>query len=144
MLRHLVALCIAVSATLPMTTTPLSAQSTSSLEAERAAVLSEIRTNVIRTIGAQDQTVEVTVAGPLLIVLRVNSNMNESTHAGRDNEATAIASIASKAVAGKPAFKDVISLQVRYVVRSASGVDKVIDTVEFREDPSGVFQHHQT
>jgi hypothetical protein len=127
-----------------LTSAQVGAQIASSMESERASILSNIQTSVVRAIGAQAQTVEVTVSGPLLIVSRVNSNMNDSTHAGRDNEATAIASIVSKAVVGNAAFKDIISLQVRYIVRSSSAGDKVIDTVEFREGPNGVFQPHGT
>ena len=35
--------------------------------------------------------------GNILIITRVNSNMNNATHGGRDNEATAISSVVSKA-----------------------------------------------
>jgi hypothetical protein len=69
---------------------------------------------------------------------------NEATHAGRDNEATAIAAIVSKSITGKPEFSKLITLRVEYVLRSAQGDTKVIDTVEFREDPDGVFRYHST
>jgi hypothetical protein len=144
MLRYVAVICTAVSALIMLTSAQVGAQIASSMESERASILSNIQTSVVRAIGAQAQTVEVTVSGPLLIVSRVNSNMNDSTHAGRDNEATAIASIVSKAVVGNAAFKDIISLQVRYIVRSSSAGDKVIDTVVFREGPNGVFQPHGT
>ncbi len=143
MLRYLFAISIAVLALVTQANTTLHAQTTSAQEQERLSTLVDIRKSVVHSMGATDQTVEVIVERNVLIVLRVNSNMNESTHAGRDNEATAIASIASKAISGKAAFKDVVSLQVRYVIREGSS-DKAIDTVEFREDANGNFQHHQT
>jgi len=97
--------------------TTLHAQTTSAQDQERLSTLVDIRKSVVRSMGATDQTVEVIVERNVLILLRVNGNMNESTHAGRDNEATAIASIASKAISGKVAFKDVASLQVRYIIK---------------------------
>jgi hypothetical protein len=107
-------------------------------------VLADIRAAVVRAIGAQDQTVEIAVTDKALVVSRVNSNMNGSTHAGRDNEATAIASVISKAIAGKPEFANFVLLRVEYVTRSASGDSAVIDSVEFREDPKGAFRFHPT
>ena len=64
-------------------------------------------------------------------------------HAGRDNEATAIVSIVSKEVSGKPEFKNVIAIRVQYLTRSdLSGGDKVIDAVEFRKDTTRAFEFH--
>jgi hypothetical protein len=108
------------------------------------SVLADVRATVVRAIGAQDQTVEIAVTDKALVILRVNSNMNGSTHAGRDNEATAIASIISKAIAGKPEFANLVVLRVEYVTRSAVGDSAVIDSVEFREDPKGAFRFHPT
>ena len=83
--------------------------------------------------------------GNILIITRVNSNMNNATHGGRDNEATAIADVVSKAIAGKPEFSAIISLRVQYLAREAGDkTGKVIDTIEFRADPSGKFQFHKT
>lgn len=130
---------------------PLLAQSAYILRAQddpyhhvQQSVLADVRATVIRAIGARDQTVEITVTDKALIVSRVNSNMNGSTHAGRDNEATAIASVVSKAIAGKPEFANLVVLRVDYVTRSANGDSTVIDSVEFREDPRGAFRFHPT
>ena len=120
---------------------PVSSQTSQS----QADLLSEIRKLVVRAIGAPDQTVEIAVTGNMLTVLRVNSNMNDATHGGRNNEATAIAAIISKAIFGRPEFKNLVTLTVQFVVRPAPGAkSSVIDTVEFREDPSGQFRYHQT
>jgi len=71
--------------------------------------------------------------------------MNQSTHAGRDNEAMAIAGVVSNAIFGKPEFSKLVTIWVRYVVRSRpSGPSKNVDSIEFREDPNGVFRFHQT
>jgi hypothetical protein len=130
---------------------PLLAQSACILYAQDApyhriqqSVLADVRVSIVRAIGAQDQTVEVTVTDKILIVSRVNSNMNGSTHAGRDNEATAIASIVSKAITGKPEFDNLVVLRVAYVTRSAAGDSAVVDSIEFREDPKGAFRFHPT
>jgi hypothetical protein len=117
----------------------LPAQST-----QQSAVLADIQKSVIRTIGAQENTVEVAVMGNILIITRVNSNMNNATHGGRDNEATAISGVVSKAIAGKPEFNAIIGLRVQYLAREADKTGKVIDMIEFRADPSGKFQFHTT
>lgn len=108
------------------------------------SVLADVRAAVVRSIGAQDETVEITVTDKVLIVSRVNSNMKASTHSGRDNEATAIAAIVSKAIIGRPEFDNVIALRVDYVARAVGGDSKVIDSVEFREGQNGAFRFHRT
>ena len=60
------------------------------------ALLDTVRASIVKAIGAQDRTVEVLAAGNIVTVLRVNSNMNESGHGGRNNEAAAIAAVISK------------------------------------------------
>ena len=121
------------------------AQVSQAQNAQQSAVLADIQKSVIRTIGAQDNTVEVAVMGNILIVARVNSNMNSSTHGGRDNEATAIADVVSKAIFVKPEFNAIVSLRVQYIAREAADKNgRVIDTIEFREDPNNKFQFHKT
>lgn len=123
----------------------LHAQVSQTQSTQQSAVLSDVQKSVIRTIGAQENTVEAAVMGNILIITRVNSNMNNATHGGRDNEATAIADVVSKAIAGKPEFSAIISLRVQYLAREAGDkTGKVIDTIEFRADPSGKFQFHKT
>src|SRR5579859_4615551 len=121
----------------------LRAQVSTSQEAQRA-VLDGLRTSIIRSIGAQAPTVEIAVSDKVFTVLRVNSNMNRSTHAGRDNEAAAIATIVSEAIVGKHEFDSLVTLRVDYLDRSTSGESKVIDSVEFREDSAGRFRFHRT
>jgi hypothetical protein len=130
---------------------PLLAQSACILHAHedlyhhvQQSVLADVRATIVRSIGAQDETVEITVTDKVLIVVRVNSNMNDSTHIGRDNEAIAIAAIVSKAISGKPEFDNVVTLRVDYVARAVGGDNKVIDSVEFRQDPKGDFRFHRT
>jgi hypothetical protein len=130
---------------------PLLAQSVCILHANedpyhhvQQSVLADIRAAIARSIGAQDETVEIAVTDKVLIVMRVNSNMNESTHIGRDNEAAAIAAIVSKAISGKPDFDNVVTLRVDYVARAVGGDSNVIDSVEFREGPKGDFRFHRT
>jgi hypothetical protein len=123
----------------------LHAQVSQTQSTQQSAVLADIQKSVIRTIGAQENTTEVAVMGNILIITRVNSNMNNATHGGRDNEATAIAGVVSKAIVGKPEFNSIISLRVQYLAREAGDkTGNVIDTIEFRADPSGKFQFHKT
>jgi len=143
--RHFFLVSVAMTLLLSQTGAPLHAQGPLPQDMQRSPVLSDIRTSIIRAIGAQEATVEVTIKGNVLTVWRPNSNMNQSTHAGRDNEATAIATVVSNAIAGKPNFNRLVTVWVRYVVRSRpSGPSKNVDSIEFREDPNGVFRFHQT
>jgi hypothetical protein len=111
----------------------------------QGALPAELKTKIIRSIGAQPDTVEIGVAGNIVTVLRVNSNMNQSSHAGRDNEANAIAPIVAQVILAAPEFKNVHTIRVQYVSRrAAGGADTVIDTVDFRKTSSGSFEFHQT
>jgi len=143
--RHFFAVSVAMALLLSQTGATLHAQGALPQDIQRLSILSDIRTSIIRAIGAQEATVEVTIKGNVLTVWRSNSNMNQSTHAGRDNEAMAIATVVSNAIVGKPEFNRLVAIWVRYVVRSRpGGPSKNVDSIEFREDPNGVFRFHQT
>ena len=104
-----------------------------------------IQASIIKEIGAEEKTVEVTTSGNILIIARVNSNMNASTHAGRDNEAKVIGSLVAKRIADEPEFKKVVTIRVEYSVLSAPAAKrKVVDSIEFRKGQDGVFDFHQT
>src|SRR3974377_221242 len=103
----------------------------------------DARAKIVRTIGATPSAVEIGQTGSVITVLRINSGLNKGTHAGRDNEASTIAPIIADAVTGKPEFKDLTTIRVQYVIRSAPG-GKVIDTVDFRKTPGGTFEFHKT
>ncbi|HZP78896.1 MAG TPA: hypothetical protein VFB45_22355 [Pseudolabrys sp.] len=138
MKRHLCAFLFALSS-LPFLLNGAVQAQTPSL------VTDQLRTTIAKTIGAQADSVEIAVRESTLTVLRVNSNMNQSTHGGRDNEANAIGPIVAKAIAGSPDFKNLHTIRVQYVIRSTPGTtDKVIDTIDFRETPSGSFEFHKT
>jgi hypothetical protein len=141
--RDLIASLFSGLAVLPLSSMALLAQAPPAEKAELSS-LADIRSSIIRAIGAQDQTVEVGTTVTIFTVSCVNSNMNASTHAGRDNEATAIASIVSKAISEKPELSKLIVIRVQYVARAAPGGMEVIDAVEFRKNPSGVFEFHRT
>ena len=145
MLRHFVGATLVTLLSLLQLITALHAQIAPSQQAQQALVPPEIRTTIIKTIGALPETVEIVVSGNILTVLRINSDMNESTHGGRDNEANAIAPIVAKALSGNEKFKNLTTIRVQYVVRSASGAEtKIIDIIDFRKTPSGTFEFHKT
>jgi hypothetical protein len=81
-----IAASIAMALLLAETGATLHAQEATAQDAQRLSALPDIRTSIIRAIGAQNETVEVTVKGNVLTVWRPNSNMNQSTHAGRDKK----------------------------------------------------------
>ena len=141
MLRHFFASFIALSL-LSFQAETAHAQST---PIQQAQLPSALASTISGAIGAEPNTVEITLADNILTVLRVNSNMNKSTHGGRDNEANVIGTIVSKAIVGIPDFKNLHTIRIQYVVRSDSGRStKVIDSVDFRKSPAGSFEFHKT
>jgi hypothetical protein len=113
--------------------------------AARADTLGNIRAAVKKAIGAQPKTVEVTTSGNVMVVARPNSNMNASTHEGRNNEAKQIAAIVASSIGNSSRLRTVSTIRVDYMIRAtASSAGKVIDRVEFRQGPDGVFDFHQT
>ncbi len=112
---------------------------------QRTAVLENIKKSVIQKVGAQEKTVEVTISGNILTVARINSNLNDTTHDARNNEAIAIAPVVTKAIEDGPEFKTIHTIRVQYLVRRKLGEKgKVLDTVDFRKDSNGKFQFHET
>ena len=145
MVRNLfVAALIAATAGLAELNVPLYAQAPQSAAAARNSNLANIRASIVWKIGAGDQTIEVTSTDKILTVLRVNSHMNQSTHTDRNNEAMAIGETVAGAIEGRSEFKSLIVIRVEYVSRPVGGKARIIDTVDFRKDPKGIFQFHQT
>jgi hypothetical protein len=145
MSNHLVGATLIALLLLTQFNSTLHAQLTSSQQVQQVSVPPEVRTTIIRTIGAIPETVDIALSGSIVTILRINSNMNQSTHGGRDNEANAIAPIVAKALSGSEKFKNLTTIRVQYVIRSASGTDtKIVDTIDFRKSPSGVFEFHKT
>lgn len=141
----LVMTAILLVTVLGQSSSAVQAQTNSSQVGMQNGQLSEMKAAILRTIGAQEPTVQLAMAGSVLTVTRVNSNLNESTHAGRDNEARAILGAISNLITGKPEFKSLTTIRVEYVFRSVIGVvNRVIDAIEFREDANGLFQFHRT
>src|SRR5450631_78177 len=60
--------------------------------------IEDIRLLIVKNLGAQDNTVAVSITGGVFDILRVNSNMNDATHPEFNKEASAIASVVSKAI----------------------------------------------
>ena len=104
-----------------------------------------IEASIVKAIGAEAKTVKVTSSGSILLVTRVNSNMNGSTHEGRNNEAKVIAPLVAKEIGSNPKFENVSTIRVEYVARSSPATkSRIVDSVEFRKGPDGVFDFHQT
>ena len=111
----------------------------------QSATLDGTRDAIIRTIGAEKDTVAIVTTTKTVTVERINSNMNGTSHGARNNEAIVIGPIMSQAIADKPEFKAVVVIRVQYLRRSSPGSKaEVVDTVEFRKDASGKFQFHET
>jgi hypothetical protein len=137
-----VGLLVALSA--GSNSTSLNAQS-SAVTPRQATILESIQASVIRAIGAEEGTVEMATTPNIVSVMRINSNMNGSTHEGRNSEAREIASKVVTEIKDKPDFKEISTIRVDYSERSSSTDEsKVIDSVEFRRRPDGTFEFHQS
>ena len=124
--------------------TAAQAQAASSARVQ-LGTLASIEKSIVKAIGAEAKTVKVTSSGGTLLVARVNSNMNGSTHEGRNNEAQVIAPLVAKEIGSNPEFGNAMTIRVEYVVRSSPATkSKIVDSVEFRKGPDGVFDFHQT
>ncbi len=145
--RLLAAAGVAVGPTLLMSSHgPVLAQAPSVQQVQsQDALLGSIRDEIVQAIGARDATVEVTIVRNTLKVARINSSMNQTSHAARNHEAARIGPIVSRAISGKPELSRIHTIRVQYVARSKSGAyEKTIDIVEFRKDAGGAFQFHAT
>ena len=97
----------------------------------RSEFLDGLQSSVTKSIGAQDKTVEITLTDSVLTVLRVNSNQNASSHEGRNNEATSIVGVASKALGADATSVGVHTIRVHYLSRDSGHPDgNVVDHLE--------------
>ena len=123
---------------LMMDNSPVSAQAIDSS-------LQSIRTAIIQATGVPDASLDLKVKGNILIVSRINSTMNQTNHSARDGEASRIATAVAKSIADIAAYKNIHTIRVMYVATLKPGnQEKVVDTIEFRRDTSGVFHFHAT
>lgn len=141
--KYIIAISLLVGGLFVANTTVMLAQTTPTVPKQVESTAS-IQASIIKEIGAEEKTVEVKTSGNVLIIARVNSNMNTSTHAGRNNEAKVIGSLVAKRIANVPEFKKVVTIRVEYLVRSTPKKGKVVDSIEFRKGQDGVFDFHQT
>lgn len=117
----------------------------SSYARQHGAQLTKIRAAVIKVIGTQGDHVEIAVAGTVLTVARINFTMNPTDHGARAGEASRIAPAVATMIVGEAALNHVHAIRVRYINRAKPGTHgKVIDAVDFRQDPAGAFVPHAT
>ena len=113
--------------------------------AQAQVMPASIEASITKAIGAEAKTMKVTSSGSILLVTRFNSNMNGSTHEGRNNEAKVIAPLVAKEIGSNPKFGNVSTIRVEYVARSSPvAKSRIVDSVEFRKGLDGVFDFHQT
>ncbi len=114
-------------------------------QAEASASLGVVK-RAIASVTAYDTSVlEVAATGSQLTVKVINSPLAGRSAVEREGEAQRIASAVSSSIAGKPEFGSLNGIHVDYVVRNSDGSGAhVVDGVDFRKDPTGVFQHHMT
>lgn len=107
--------------------------------------LQSIRAAIIQATGVPDASLDVKVVGKIFVVSRINSPLNEVNHSSRDGEASHIATVVAKAVGDGTSYKDIHTIRVLYVAAlKRGGQQKIIDSIDFRKDPSGVFHFHAT
>jgi len=79
------------------------------------------------------------------VVSRINSALNQTNHSARDGEASRIATVVAKTISDGTPYRDIHTIRVLYVATlKPGGQQKIIDTIDFRKDPSGIFHFHIT
>jgi hypothetical protein len=107
--------------------------------------IEEIRLLVVENLGAADQTIEALLEGPIFTVLRVESPASKASHQEFNTEASSIGAVVARAIQNKAEYEGIHTIRVQFVSRSGSPVKgKIIDTVDLRKSPEGVFELHST
>ena len=107
--------------------------------------LQNVRAAIIQATGVPNASLDLKVAGKIFVVSRINSPLNQTNHSTRDAEASSIATVVAKTLGDGAPYKGVHTIHVVYVATlKAGGQQKVVDTIDFRKDPSGVFHFHAT
>jgi hypothetical protein len=145
MFRRLIIGLTGIALAVPVTATISHAQR-AQLRPDQVSELgrSKIKDAVVRVTGSGADTVEVTTTKSMIAVKLVNGNFNDAETVERENHASAIASAVSEEIVGNADFKTISSLRIEFVKRTPGGVSKILDAIEFRENPAGGFKHHKT
>ena len=107
--------------------------------------LQSVRTAIIQATGVPDASLDLKVAGKIFVVSRINSALNQTNHSARDGEASRIATVVAKTISDGTPYRDIHTIRVLYVATlKPGGQQKIIDTIDFRKDPSGIFHFHIT
>ncbi len=113
---------------------------------QTAAPEEALRLIASRSVGMPEASFEASSEPHVLIILRVNSTMNASSHEGRNNEAAAIAkAIAAEFKRKGKQYSAIQSIRVDYVQRTgAPAHDHLVDRIDFRKNAVGTFELHVT
>ncbi len=107
--------------------------------------LQSIRAAIIQATGVPDSSLDLKVAGKIFVVSRINSALNQVNHSARDGEASRIATVVAKTIDDGVSYKDIHTIRVLYVATlKPGGQKKIIDAIDFRKDPTGLFHFHAT
>ena len=87
--------------------------------------------------------VSISGRGHIFTVVRVNSSMNFAGHGARSEEASQIALLVSNCLNAKTPSNIIRIIQVAYLSRRTGSRDRIIDMVEFKYEPAGVFEFHR-
>jgi hypothetical protein len=112
-------------------------------EEQQQKSLIEVSDAVVAATGYDNRSLVLTAKGVQILVTLVNNNLMSKTADEREIEAGRIVTEISRTIFNKSGFKEIQIIQVDYVEREgADGHARMIDSLEFRRDPHGHFQHH--
>jgi hypothetical protein len=113
--------------------------------AQATTMIEDIRLLVVQNLGAADETIEASLQGNTFKVLRVESPTSKAAHQTFNKEASSIAAVVARAIDNKAEYEGIHTIRVQFISRSGSPVkSKILDTVDFRKSPKGVFELHST
>jgi hypothetical protein len=144
MFRQSLSILAAIVATAAVAVSSVYAQTSGTPEQPQAVTLANIKEAIVRAIGGQNGTVEISTTAARFTVKVINGKFADGTPAGREDEAAAIETIVASTISGKAQFKGIVVIVVEYVKHRNGGRSRVVDSIEFRKDTTGAFRHHIT
>ena len=123
-------------------TSPLHAQTASD---RQKATIGSIKQAILADTGYPAAAVEVTATASQYVVTVVNSKLTSASGKEREAEATRIVAAIARTITGNADSRTILTIHVDYVSREQGGSGShTVDTIDFRRNPQGAFEHHIT
>jgi lipopolysaccharide biosynthesis regulator YciM len=110
---------------------------------QQSIVLPNIKREVANATGNDAKMFDISSTPHQVTITVVNSKLNDAPRAGREAEASTMASTLARAISEKAPFAQVMVIHVDYVKRTGNQ-DKAIQRLDFHKSPAGIFVPHSS